>query len=169
MNPTTTVDSRYSDPAAVALGWDETRALLEAAELFWICTVRPDGRPHATPLVAVWVDGAIHFHTGAREQKFANLRHNEHVVLVTGTNEWESGVDLVVEGAAARVTDPAVLERLATAWAGKWDGRWQLTVREGGFRDADRDDGGSEVFSVTPTTIYAYAKGDRFAQTRHRF
>ncbi len=47
MNPTTTVDPRYSDPKAVAVGWDETRTLLEAAELFWICTVRPDGRPGA--------------------------------------------------------------------------------------------------------------------------
>lgn len=155
MNPTTTVDHRYSDLKAVAVGWDETRTLLEAAELFWICTVRPDGRPHLTPLVAVWVEGAIHFQTGAKEQKFANLRSNPHVVLVTGCNQWDRGVDVVVEGDALRVTDPAVLGRLATAWAGKWDGRW--------------DELSSEVFSVVPTTIYSYAKGDPFGQTTHRF
>jgi nitroimidazol reductase NimA-like FMN-containing flavoprotein (pyridoxamine 5'-phosphate oxidase superfamily) len=64
---------------------------LQTAELFWISTVRPDGRPHVTPLVAVWVDRAIHFHTGAEEQKFANLRTNPHVVLTTGCNQWDRG------------------------------------------------------------------------------
>jgi general stress protein 26 len=169
VNPTTTVDPRYSDPKSVAVSWDETRRLLEDAELFWVCTVRPDGRPHVTPLVAVWVDGAIHFHTGATEQKFANLRNNPHVVLITGCNQWDRGVDIVVEGDAVQVTDPSVLGRLATAWASKWDGRWQLAAREGGFRDIDREDGFSEVFSVVPTTIYAHAKGDPFGQTSHRF
>ena len=67
--PVTTLDQRFSEPGAVATGWDETRRLLEAAELFWITTVRADGRPHVTPLVAVWLDGAIHFSTGAAEQK----------------------------------------------------------------------------------------------------
>ena len=169
MNPTTTVDRRYSDPKALAVSWDETRQLLEAAELFWLCTVRPDGSPHVTPLVAAWLDGAIHFHTGAKEQKFANLRSNPHVVLLTGCNQWDRGVDVVVEGDAVQVTDPAVLGRLATAWAGKWDGRWQLTAGDGGFRDLARNDISSEVFSVVPTTTYAHAKGDPFGQTRHRF
>jgi general stress protein 26 len=169
VNPTTTVDPRYSDPRAVAVSWDETRTLLEAAELFWICTVRPDGRPHVTPLVATWVDEAIHFHTGAKEQKFANLRNNPHVVLVTGCKQWDRGVDVVVEGDAVQVTDPAVLGRLAAAWARKWDGRWQLTVGGGGFLHSAEDDFVSEVFSVVPTTIYSHAKGDPFGQTRHRF
>jgi predicted pyridoxine 5'-phosphate oxidase superfamily flavin-nucleotide-binding protein len=29
-------------------------SVLQAAELFWISTVRPDGQPQVTPLVAVW-------------------------------------------------------------------------------------------------------------------
>jgi predicted pyridoxine 5'-phosphate oxidase superfamily flavin-nucleotide-binding protein len=49
--PVTTLDQRYSAPGAVATGWDETRRVLETAELFWISTVRADGRPHVTPLV----------------------------------------------------------------------------------------------------------------------
>jgi hypothetical protein len=55
--PVTALDERFSDPKAVATGWDETRRALDEAELFWITTVRPDGRPHVTPLVAVWLDG----------------------------------------------------------------------------------------------------------------
>ena len=51
--PVTTLDARFSDPDAIATSWDETRRVLETAELFWITTVRADGRPHVTPLVAV--------------------------------------------------------------------------------------------------------------------
>src|ERR1022692_2408733 len=98
--PVTSIDTRFSDPVAVATGWDETRAVLETAELFWISTVRSDGRPHVTPLVAVWLDGALHFSTGATEQKAVNLRDNPHVILMTGRNDWKDGLDLVVEGDA---------------------------------------------------------------------
>src|ERR1700733_13998600 len=96
------IDARFSAPDAVATGWDETRRALEAAELFWISTVRPDGRPHVTPLVAVWLDGALHFCTGATEQKALNLRANPHVILTTGANQWDTGLDVVVEGDAAQ-------------------------------------------------------------------
>ena len=84
--PVTELDARFSDPAAVAADWDQTRRTLEGAELFWIATVRADGRPHATPLVAVWLDDAIYFATGFGEQKAVNLRTNQNVILMTGCN-----------------------------------------------------------------------------------
>ena len=111
--PVTTLDQRFSEPGAVATGWEETRRLLEAAELFWITTVRADGRPHVTPLVAVWLDGAIHFSTGAAEQKAINLASNPHVILTTGCNAWDKGIDIVIEGDADQVTDDDRLKRLA--------------------------------------------------------
>ena len=70
----TKLDTRFSDPDAVATSWDEISRVLETAELFWISTVRADGRPHVTPVVAVWLDNALHFSTGANEQKAVNLR-----------------------------------------------------------------------------------------------
>src|SRR5580704_15357644 len=114
--PATEIDPRYSDPSAVATEWTETLRVIEAAELFWITTVRADGRPHVTPLVAVWLDGALHFCTGADEQKAVNLRASSFVVLATGCNSWEAGLDVVVEGEAAPVTDAGTLRRLAAAW-----------------------------------------------------
>ncbi len=42
--PVTELDARFSDPAAVAADWGQTRRTLEDAELFWIATVRADGR-----------------------------------------------------------------------------------------------------------------------------
>src|ERR1700756_3611802 len=123
--PVTTPEGRFSDEHAVATSWDETRRALEAAELFWISTIRADGRPHMTPLVAVWLDGALYFTTGATEQKALNLRENPHVILMSGCNHWDAGIDVVVEGKAISVVDRALLKRLAAAWATKWDGRWQ--------------------------------------------
>jgi hypothetical protein len=164
--PVTTLDRRFSDPEAVAADWEDTRRLLEKAELFWISTVRGDGRPHVTPLVAVWLEDAVHFTTGATEQKAVNLTANPNVVLTTGCNTWDGGLDIVVEGEAVQVTDADVLERLAEAWATKWDGRWRFEVSDGAFQ---HEDGGTAlVFSVTPAKVFAFAKGT-FGQTRHKF
>ena len=165
--PITTLDRRFSDPTALATTWEAARQELEAAELFWITTVRPDGRPNVSPLVAVWLDDALHFCTGSEEQKAVNLRGNQNVVLTTGCNTWQDSLDVMVEGVAVPQTDPAVLERLATAWGRKWDGRWQYTVHDGAFRPADGENA-ALVFSVRPTKVLAFGKGT-FSQTRHAF
>ena len=168
--PVTKLDQRFSSRDAKAIGWEETRGALEAAELFWLSSVRADGRPHVTPLVAVWLDDALYFHTGAHEQKYVNLGTNQHVVLTTGCNRWDRGFDVVVEGEATAVTDDAVLERLAAVWAGKRDGRWQLTARDGCFYHGDsEEDGTSQVFEVRPVRAFTHAKGDPFGATTHRF
>lgn len=44
-DPTTTLDPRYSAPDASPTSWDVTRSALESAQLFWLTTVRADGRP----------------------------------------------------------------------------------------------------------------------------
>lgn len=163
--PTTTLDPRFSDADARPTSWSDTRTALETAELFWITTVRPDGRPHVSPLVAVWLDDAIHFSTGAAEQKALNLRANSNVILTTGCNSWDRGLDLVVEGEAVQVSDDATLSRLADAWRNKWDGRWQYEAHDGAFH---HDVGTALVFSVVPAKVLAFGKGT-FTHTRHRF
>lgn len=167
--PATILDQTNSSPDAAATDWKATRKVLESAELFWITTVRADGRPHVTPLVAVWADEAIHFHTSPGEQKEVNLRTNPHVVLTTGCNGWDGGLDVMVEGVALRVTDDAVLERLASVWATKWDGRWQLTAHDGCLHNVNAHDWLSHAYSVTPAKVFAHAKGDPFAATTHKF
>jgi nitroimidazol reductase NimA-like FMN-containing flavoprotein (pyridoxamine 5'-phosphate oxidase superfamily) len=163
--PRTELDTRFSQPGAQPTSWEDTLEAIMQAEIFWISTVRADGRPHVTPLVAVWLDDALHFSTGPGEQKARNLAVNPRVALTTGASDWQSGLDVVVEGEAARVTDARQLDRLAAAWAQKWDGRWQYEVSP----DAFRHDGGTAlVFGVRPTKVLAFAKGD-FSHTRHRF
>ena len=169
--PVTKLDTRYSEPDGVATPWEETRRVLETAELFWLSTVRADGRPHATPVVAVWHDGALHFSTADTEQKARNLRATPHVILLTGCNHWNEGLDVVVEGDAIRITGQDTLERLASVWATMWDGRWTYLVRDGCFYHHDEHDVLPDaifVFKVVPTKVFAFAKG-HFSHTRHQF
>lgn len=160
----TELDERFSDPGASAVSWEETERVLREAQLFWISTVREDGRPHVTPLVAVWREGALHFCTGPKEQKAVNIAVNRRVVLTTGCNGWEEGLDVVLEGEAERVTDQATLRELSRAWAEKWDGRWRFDPVEEGF---DHEGGGlAHVFAVRPEKVLVFGKGP-FSHTRH--
>jgi Pyridoxamine 5'-phosphate oxidase len=59
--PVAELDERFSDPGAKTTPWAKAREVLETAQLSWVTTVRADGRPHVTPLVAVWLDDAVHF------------------------------------------------------------------------------------------------------------
>jgi nitroimidazol reductase NimA-like FMN-containing flavoprotein (pyridoxamine 5'-phosphate oxidase superfamily) len=165
-DPVSELDPRFSDPNTVGTEWDAAREQLEHAQLSWISTVRADGRPHVTPLVSVWHDGAAYFTTGPHEQKAVNLSQNPHVVLTTGSNEWNHGLDVTIEGEAQRVTDAGMLQRLADLWAQKWDGRWRFEAREEGF--FHKGGGLAYVYEVVPTKVLAFGKGD-FTHTRHVF
>jgi general stress protein 26 len=162
------IDPRYGDPSATPPPWPDIERLLTGAQLYWIVTVRTDGRPHAVPLVGVWHDGAFAFCTGAEEQKQRNLDANPSVAVTTGSTGaggWSTGTDVVVEGTAVRVTDQARLRELAALWKSKLD--WDFTVGDGEFRDPDGRHG--LVFGVTPTKVLSFGKGEPFSQTRYRF
>jgi general stress protein 26 len=163
--PVTTLDTRFSEPGAAAMPWETTREVLEGAQLSWLTTVRGDGRPHVSPLVAVWFDETLWFSTGATEQKAVNLDANPHVVITTGCNGWDHGLDVVVEGEAVRETSNDVLAQLAEAWSAKWDGRWQYEVSDGAFQ---HHGGEALVFRVTPRKVLSFGKGT-FTHTSHRW
>ncbi len=165
--PTTELDTRYSE-VTEAFPWPRTLELLVGAELSWLSTVRPDGRPHVTPLPAVWHHGAPHVCTGPDERKARNLAGNPHCVLTTGKNEHWAGVDVVLEGTAKRVTDDAELRELAAAWTAKYGSYWTFEVADGRF--GHPQGGGALVFRIEPVIAFAFTKGDgNFGQTRYRF
>ncbi|MEV1006839.1 pyridoxamine 5'-phosphate oxidase family protein [Streptomyces sp. NPDC049881] len=164
--PVTELDARYSSPGAAPTSWPEGRALLAAAEVYWLSTVRPEGRPHVTPVLAVWLDEALHFVTGPHERKARNLTANAHCVLTTGGNELRSGLDLVVEGTARLLQDDAVLRRVAEAVEAKYSSEWHFDVADGALHGAGS--GRAVVYRVAPETAFGFRKGD-YAQTRWRF
>ena len=133
-------------------------------------TVRPDGRPHVTPLISVWFDGALYFCTGPDERKAKNLAENSHCILTTGCNPLDDGFDIVVEGDAEQVTYEARLHRLADAYVSKYGSDWRFGVRDGAFVHQGAHEGSvALVYEVAPRTAFGFAKGEEFSQTRWRF
>jgi nitroimidazol reductase NimA-like FMN-containing flavoprotein (pyridoxamine 5'-phosphate oxidase superfamily)/ketosteroid isomerase-like protein len=167
--PVAELDSRYSTEGATPVSWGEASTQLENAEVFWISTVRPDGRPHVTPLIAVWLDGALHFCTGPDERKAKNLDRNPKCILTTGTNAIDEGLDLVVEGEAVRVTDDARLRQIAEAYVSKYGEEWRFGVQDGNFVHGAAESSIAIVFEVSPQTALGFRKGNEFSQTRWRF
>jgi hypothetical protein len=157
-----------SSPGAEAIPWALALEMLTRAELFWLSTVRPDGRPHVTPLLGIWHGGALYFTTGDRERKAHNLRANGQCVATTGTNTLD-GLDIVVEGTARHVTEPDERYAVADAYERKYarhvtspDGTWH------GLPAAIRS-GDALLYRVDPAVGFAFGKGAVYSQTRYRF
>ncbi len=165
--PATELQVQFSSDGATPTPWREARERLEKAEVYWLTTVRPDGRPHVTPLVAVWLDDTLFFCTGLSERKARNLAHNSHCIIATGCNALSEGLDLVVEGEAKIVNDEARLRRIADRYDSKYGSLFHFTVRDGTFY---RELGGEiPVYEVTPTKAFGFGRGSKFSQTRWRF
>ena len=161
----TSLDRRFSDAGAEATPWQATEEVLSAAQMFTLTTVRPDGRPHVVPLLALWDRGAAHFVTGPEEQKHRNLERSALVTLTTTTgNRFAHGLDVTVEGAAERVTDQKRLEQLAALWPERFGEEWAYEVRDGAFWHAQ---GAAHVFAVTPTVVRTFTRGP-YRQTTYR-
>ena len=105
----------FSEPNSTPTPWAVGLEQLRAVDTFWLSTVRPDGRPHVTPLIAVWHAKALWFTTGPLERKARNLATNSWCVLTTGRSDLvDNALDVVVEGRAVQVSDDAELEPVAT-------------------------------------------------------
>lgn len=160
----------YSHPDATPTPWKVGREQVLAAETFWLSTVRPDGRPHVTPLIAVWHGSAIWFTTGSEERKAKNLAKNASCILTTGRSELvEGGLDVVLEGAAEQVTDDTQLQAIARAFAAKYGTEtWDFVVYDGAFSHR-RAGGRALVFRVRPVRGLGFRKGRISSQTTWSF
>jgi uncharacterized pyridoxamine 5'-phosphate oxidase family protein len=152
--PKTEIDARYSAANATPTPWADAREKLAAAEIYWLSTVRPDGRPHVTPLIAIWLDESLYFCTGAHERKARNLAKNANCVITTGCNAINEGLDLVIEGEAVVVRDESVLQRLVELYKTTYD--WDFTVRDGTL--VGGGDHAAVVYAVTPATGFGFGK-----------
>jgi hypothetical protein len=91
----------------------------------WLTTINPDGSPHVTGIGALWVEGAFWFETGTSTRKGANLDRDPRCALSVALHDF----DLVVEGSASRVTDPATVTAMAAHWAAAG---WPASVDDSG-------------------------------------
>lgn len=164
-SPLTALDARYSGEDARATPWPDAVSMLEKAGLFWVSTVRGDGRPHVTPVVGVWVDGALYFSSGPGEQKSRNLAANRQCAVTTGCNTWNQGFDIVLQGEAVVVRDLVLLQRVADAFLAKYGSDWAFEVASDGTFAGH---GVSLVYQLAPQQGLGFGKGP-FSHTRWDF
>src|SRR5690348_16541911 len=121
---------------------------------YWICSTRPDGRPHSIPVWGFWMDGAVYFGTARSSRKACNLARNSAVSI-----HLESGDDVVIlEGRAAEVdlTDEPTFKKLDAASRAKYKIPLMTVPGE------------SVVYCVRPHVVLAWTEKD-FPKTATRW
>ena len=142
------------------LPWSHVAERLEQALNYWVCTTRPDGRPHAVPVWGAWVDETFYFEGGGR--KVRNLKTNPAVVV-----HLESGGDVVIlEGVTEEISKPdrALFARIDNAYAAKYDYKPSDNVTSPD--EQPYPEGG--LYAVRPRVVFAWSKFLQDA-TRWRF
>lgn len=96
--------------ACKKLAWSAVSDRLETAPRYWLCTVRPDGRPHAVPVDGLWADDALWFGGSAAAVHQLNISSEPRVVV----HIEDGAAPIIVEGVATNVVpDRAQADRLA--------------------------------------------------------
>ncbi|MCO6452961.1 MAG: pyridoxamine 5'-phosphate oxidase family protein [Caldilineales bacterium] len=136
------------------LPWSWAQERLISARNYWVCTTRPDGRPHASPVWGIWLDDSFLFGTDAQSRKALNLITNPAVVV-----HLESGDEvLVLEGVAREERDKDLLQRYADAYWDKYEIRLGI------------DDVGVMTFRLKPSNALGWLESDfPGVATRWRF
>ena len=131
----------------------------------WLSTVSPDDSPHVAGIGAVWVDGTFYFTSGDPTRKSRNLAANPRCAISVSL----PGLDLVVHGTAAEVTDEATLQRLAELYAAQG---WPASVKDGAFvAEFSAPSAGPPpwaLYVMTPGTAFAVATAEPWGATRWR-
>jgi hypothetical protein len=153
-----------------ALPWSRAEKQLAATGgpdvTHFLATVRPDGRPHVAGVGALWLDGKFYFTSGAGARKSRNLDARADCVISVKLPD----LDLVVEGAAKKVTDEPTLQRLAERYRAQG---WQAIVENGAFSAPYSAPSAGPppwyLYEFTPTTAFGVATAEPYGATRWRF
>ena len=134
----------------------------------WLATINPDGSPHVTGVGAIWVDDAFWFETGETTRKGRNVARDPRCTLSVSTDDF----DLVVEGEAQKVTDPATVAAMAERWAAEG---WPCRVDDTGealtaaFSAPSAGPPPWHVYRLVPRTATALSTVEPGGATRWRF
>ena len=138
----------YVDHPVSFLTWDWVAEQLAESKHYWLCSVRPDGRPHVVPRWAVFVDGKIYYDGSPETRHSRNIEINPNVSV-----HLESGTEVIMlEGTAQTVgrPSPELGKRLSQEYKKKY--------KELGYAPGPNswDEGGLFVF--TPRQCIAWTK-----------
>jgi nitroimidazol reductase NimA-like FMN-containing flavoprotein (pyridoxamine 5'-phosphate oxidase superfamily) len=145
----------YVDNPKRLLAWEEVERELVEARHYWLCSVRPDGRPHAVPRWAVWVDGRIYYDGSPETRHARNIAHNPNVSV-----HLESGERAVILEGTSKEMKPA--QELALRIAQEYGVKY---AKLGYAPQPDSWDAGG-LFAITPQQVIAWTS---FAEDPTKF
>ncbi|HLZ21941.1 MAG TPA: pyridoxamine 5'-phosphate oxidase family protein [Ktedonobacterales bacterium] len=154
-----------------ALLWSRPRDLLAAGTpqpgiSFFLGTIRPDGRPHAAGIGALWLDGDLYFTSGRQARKARNLAANPACTISASLK----GIDLILEGDATLVTDQPTLEAVASRYrAGGWPAEVAGDAFTAPYSAPSAGPPPWYVYRFTFHTAFGVAGAEPYGATRWRF
>jgi hypothetical protein len=159
---------RYGSPP---LPWSRPHDLLVAnpaqpGRSYFLGTSRPDGRPHAAGIGALWHDGDLYMTSGPGTRKARNLTANPACTVSVGLE----GIDLVLEGEAVRVTDQPTLEQLARRYREVgWPAEVEGDAFTAPFSAPSAGPPPWHLYRFTFHTVFGVAAAEPYGATRWRF
>ncbi len=134
------------------LPWSWAEERFGSSHNYWVSTVRSDGRPSASAVWGLWLDGRFWFSCASNSRKALNLAQNAHCIVTTERADEA----VIMEGLAQPVRGRELLARFVEAYKAKYD--WVM----------DPDDDG--YFIVTPRVVFGFIEtADRFGKTATRW
>jgi len=158
---------RYGD---AELPWSRAETALSTPAspeiTHFLGTCRPDGTPHAAGIGAQWMAGHFYFTSNPTTRKARDLAVNPRCTISARLD----GIDLVLEGTAARVTDSETLERVAAAYRdGGWPAQVEGDALTAPFSAPSAGPPPWEVYRFTPHTVVGVATREPYGATRWTF
>jgi nitroimidazol reductase NimA-like FMN-containing flavoprotein (pyridoxamine 5'-phosphate oxidase superfamily) len=114
--------------SAGMLPWNDIREVLQTAQIYWVATTRPDGRPHVVPIWGAWVDDTFYFEGSPETRRGRNLAANPAVAV----HIERGNLAIMVEGVTEIVSlDEARFAEVADSFASRYS--YRPESREGWY------------------------------------
>jgi hypothetical protein len=131
------------------LPWSYAVARLSVAKNYWVCSVRPNGRPHAVPVWGVWMDDTWYFDGSPETRRMRNLRANPAANV-----HLEDGSQVIsLEGNVSAMPIPPpreLVERIAADYRRKYG--------EMGYAPAADQWNAGGLYVFKPTLAFGWTK-----------
>jgi nitroimidazol reductase NimA-like FMN-containing flavoprotein (pyridoxamine 5'-phosphate oxidase superfamily) len=129
----------------------------------WLTTINPDGSPHVMPVGVVAHGGNWYFTSGPAARKTRNLARDPRCVVSVATDAF----DIVLEGAAERVTDAAELSAVAKAYARVgWPAEVAGDAVTAEYSAPSAGPAPWYVYRVQPSTVFALGTSEPYGATK---
>jgi hypothetical protein len=154
------------DPDAV-IEWEVLTTHLAGGLQAWLTVVDADHLPSVRPVLAVFVDGALHTASSTIARKTEHLSAGSPATLATSVD----GLDVVWSGIPTRVTDADELDRIVAAYRDThgWDVWRSGEALAAPYGAPTAGPPPYLAFRIEPTTIYAFGTVEGLAERSTRW